>query len=122
MSEEMKPEEVITTEEVVPSEDDPRKRQGDAITGGIFLISLGVLVFTGWWWPGIMVALGLAGGAGLIFRGRTREGILTLIFFIGIALAVELVRQTGTSFAVIGSFILIGLGAIILVNTFLFRD
>lgn len=116
MSDEMKSEGAMAIEETT------RKRQGDAITGGIFLISLGVLVFTGWWWPGIMVALGLSGGAGLIFRGKTREGIGTLVFFIGIAVAVELIRRTEISFVVIGSFILIGIGIIILAKAFLFRD
>ncbi|MFA9407169.1 MAG: hypothetical protein ACERKX_15270 [Anaerolineales bacterium] len=122
MSEEMNFEEVMTTEETMSKGDATRKRQGDALSGGIFLISLGVLIFTGWWWPGIMVALGLSGGAGLIFRGRTREGISTLVFFIGIAVAVELIRRTDISGVVIGSFILIGVGIIILAKAFLFRD
>jgi len=122
MNEEMNTNEPITTDETMAIQDATRKRQGDALSGGIFLISLGVLVFTGWWWPGIMVALGLSGGAGLIFRGRTREGISTLVFFIGIAVAVELIRRTEISFVVIGSFILIGLGVIILAKAFLFRD
>lgn len=122
MSEEMNTEEALTTEETAPKEDTTRKRQGDAISGGIFLISLGVLIYTGWWWPGIMVALGLSGGAGLIFRGRMREGITTLVFFIGIALAVELFRRSDISGAVIGSFILIGIGVIIIAKAFFFRD
>jgi hypothetical protein len=122
MSDEMNTNELMTTEETMSMGDATRKRQGDALSGGIFLISLGVLIITGWWWPGIMVALGLSGGAGLIFRGRTREGISTLVFFIGIAVAVELIRRTDISGVVIGSFILIGIGVIILARAFLFRE
>jgi hypothetical protein len=122
MSEEMNTPEPMTSEETMDKQDATRKRQGDALSGGIFLISLGVLIITGWWWPGIMVALGLSGGAGLIFRGRTREGISTLVFFIGIAVAVELIRRTDISGVVIGSFILIGIGIIILAKAFLFRE
>jgi hypothetical protein len=122
MSEEMNTPEPMTSEETMDKQDATRKRQGDALSGGIFLISLGVLIITGWWWPGIMVALGLSGGAGLIFRGRTREGISTLVFFIGIAVAVELIRRTDISGVVIGSFILIGIGIIILAKVFLFRE
>jgi hypothetical protein len=122
MSDEINTNEHLPTEETMDKQDATRKRQGDALSGGIFLISLGVLIFTGWWWPGIMVALGLSGGAGLIFRGRTREGISTLVFFIGIAVAVELIRRTDISGVVIGSFILIGIGIIILAKAFLFRD
>lgn len=122
MSDEMNTNEPMTIEETMSMGDATRKRQGDALSGGIFLISLGVLIITGWWWPGIMVALGLSGGAGLIFRGRTREGISTLVFFIGIAVAVELIRRTDISGVVIGSFILIGIGVIILARAFLFRE
>ena len=47
-----------------------KQRTASGISGGIFLISLGVLLLTGWWWPGIMVAIGLSAGAELIFRGQ----------------------------------------------------
>jgi hypothetical protein len=40
---------------------DKRKR-ASSISGGIFLIGLGVLFLTGWWWPGILVVIGLSGG------------------------------------------------------------
>ncbi|MFA9407116.1 MAG: hypothetical protein ACERKX_14990, partial [Anaerolineales bacterium] len=80
VSPQIKESRAMETEEIKTIDDATRKREGDALSGGIFLISLGVLIFTGWWWPGIMVALGLSGGAGLIFRGRTREGISTLVF------------------------------------------
>ena len=54
----------------------------DGITGGLLLIGLGVLLFTGSWWPGIMVVLGIAIGAGLVFRGRYLAGaVLAAIFF-----------------------------------------
>ena len=112
----------METKEITSTDDARRKRQGDAIAGGLFLISLGVLLVTGWWWPGIMVAIGLSSGAGLIFRGKTLAGISTLVFFCGIAIAVEIVRQTDISGVVVGSFILIGIGVILLAKAFLFRD
>lgn len=112
----------MTTEEVTNTNEATKKRQGNAIAGGLFLISLGVLLVTGWWWPGIMIAIGLSIGAGLIFRGKTLAGVGTLVFFCGIALAVELVRRTDISGVVIGAFILIGIGIIILAKAFLFRE
>jgi hypothetical protein len=33
--------------------------KGDQISGGVFLVGLGVLFLTGWWWPGILLLLGL---------------------------------------------------------------
>ena len=112
----------MTIEESMTLDERNLKRRGWALTGGIWLISLGVLLVTGWWWPGIMVALGLAAGAGLIFRGRTLAGIGALVFFCGIAVAVEIARATGISGVVIGAFILVGIGVIFLSKAFLFQE
>ena len=112
----------MSTEEVATTEEVTRKRQGDAISGGIFLISLGVLMYTGWWWPGIMIALGLSSGAGLIFRGRIWQGILSLAFFCSIPIAIWIIQETDISWTLVGAWILIGIGAIILVRAFIFRE
>jgi hypothetical protein len=112
----------MTDELQTTTDDQERQRMAGAISGGIFMISLGVLLFTGWWWPGIMVALGLSSGAALIFRGKTWRGVGTLLFFCGIAVAVELVRSTDISGVVIGAFILIGIGVIVLVKVLFFRE
>ncbi len=105
--------------EVSVVEKDRKKRQGSAISGGIFLISLGVLIFTGWWWPGIMFALGLSGGAELIFRGKSWRGIGTIAFFSAIPIVVYLVQETDIPWELVGPFILIGLGVITLVKVFI---
>ena len=112
----------MTTEVETKSADQEKKRMAGAISGGIFLISLGVLLVTGWWWPGIMVALGLASGAALIFRGKILGGIVSLVFFCGIAVAVELIWTTDVSGVVIGAFILVGIGVIVLVKALFFRE
>lgn len=112
----------MTDEIEFTTDNQERQRMAGAISGGIFLISLGVLLATGWWWPGIMVALGLSSGAALIFRGKILGGIVSLIFFIGIAVAVEFIRTTDVSGVVIGAFILIGIGVIILVKVLFFRE
>ena len=65
----------MTAESEVSVVEKDRKKRGSAISGGIFLISLGVLIITDWWWPGIMFALGLSGGAELIFRGKIWRGL-----------------------------------------------
>ena len=98
------------------------KGKASAISGAIFLISLGVLLITGWWWPGIMVAIGLSSGAALIFRGKTWQGIGSLAFFCGIAVVVELVRATDVSGVVIAAFILIGIGVIAVAKAFFLRE
>ncbi len=98
-----------------------QKRRASSISGGIFLISLGILLFTGWWWPGIMFAIGLAGGAELVFQGKTLRGIGTLLFFCAIPIIVWIVQEVDVPWELIGPMVLIGVGVIVLVKTFLLR-
>ncbi len=98
-----------------------RKRRASAISGGIFLISLGILIITGWWWPGIMIAIGLAGCAELVFRGQIGRGIGTLAFFCAIPLVVWIIQAASIPWAIVGPLILIGIGVIVLVKAFYLR-
>jgi hypothetical protein len=102
--------------------DKPKKRRASGISGGIFLISLGVLLFTGWWWPGIMFAIGLAGGAELLFQGKTARGLGTLAFLCAIPIVIWIIQETKIPWSVIGPLFLIGIGIIILVKTFYLRE
>jgi hypothetical protein len=113
----------MTTEsEVSTTERDLKKRQGSAISGGIFLIGLGALIITNWWWPGIMFVIGLSGGAELIFRGKIGRGIGTIAFFSAIPLVVLIVQETEIPWGLVGPFILISLGVITLVKVFYLKD
>ena len=99
-----------------------KKRKASAISGGIFLISLGVLLATGWWWPGIMIAIGLSGGAELIFRGKTARGIGTLVFFCAIPIVVAIIQATQIPWGVVVALVLVGIGVITLVKAFYLRE
>jgi len=98
-----------------------RQRKASGISGGIFLISLGILIITGWWWPGIMIAIGLAGCAELVFRGKTARGIGTLIFFCAIPVVVWIIQAASIPWALVGPMVLIGIGVIVLVKAFYLR-
>ena len=88
------------------------------ITAGLLLIGLGVLALTGWWWPGIMVVLGIAIGSGLVFRGRYLAGaVVAAIFF-----AIPLLTDANIPWAIFGSMVLIGVGAVVLIKAFLLRE
>jgi len=99
-----------------------KKKQASSISGGIFLIGLGVLFFTDWFWPGILLVIGLSSGAELIFRGKTREGIGTIALFGAIPIAIIIVQSLDISWAIVGPFILIAIGAITLVKALFLRD
>jgi hypothetical protein len=99
-----------------------KKRRASGISGGIFLISLGILLYTGWWWPGIMFAIGLSAGAELVFRGKTLRGLGTLAFFCAIPFVVWIVQETEIPWSIVGPLVLIGIGVIILVKTLYLRE
>ena len=99
-----------------------RRKQASSISGGIFLIGLGVLFLTNWWWPGIMLVIGLSGGGELIFRGQIAKGLGTIAFFCGIPLIWTIVQSTNISWAIVGPFILIALGVILLVKVIFLKD
>lgn len=112
----------MTSETYPKEENKDKQRMAGGISGGIFLISLGVLLVTGWWWPGIMVAIGLSSGAAMIFRGKTWAGIGSLAFFCGFAIIVELVRRTDLDGVVVAAMVLVGIGVIILLKGLFFRE
>ena len=112
----------MTTETQPKASAKDKQRMASAISGAIFLIGLGVLLITEWWWPGILVVIGLSSGASLIFRDRVAAGISSLIFFCGFAVIVEIVRRTDVDGVVIAGMILVGIGIIILVKAFVLRE
>lgn len=95
-----------------------RDRERNGITGGLLLIGLGVLMLTGWWWPGIMVVLGLSIGAGLVFRGKYAPAAVVLVVFLGI----PVVAETDLPWNLFAPMVLIGLGIIILTKAFVLKD
>lgn len=112
----------MTTEETTNNSDAVKKRQASAISGGIFLISLGVLIITNWWWPGIMFAIGLSAGAATIFRGRIRAGVGTILFFSAVSIVVWVIQETRIPWEIVGPLVLVGIGVIILIKVFSFAQ
>lgn len=95
-----------------------KERTRNPITGGLFLIGLGALLLTGWWWPGIMVVLGIAIGSGLVFRGRYLAGaVIAAVFF-----AIPFLTEADIPWQIFGPMVLIGAGLVVLVKAFILRD
>jgi len=95
-----------------------RRRTRNPITGGLLLIGIGILILTGWWWPGIMFVLGIAIGSGLVFRGRYLAGAIAAAIFFAIPSLTEANIPWGT----VGPLLLIGVGAVVLIKAFYLRD
>jgi hypothetical protein len=94
-----------------------RERAHNPITAGLLLVGLGVLLLTGWWWPGIMVVLGIAIGAGLVFRGRYLAGLVAAAIFF----TVPLLTRAPIPWHIFGPMVLIGAGAVVLIRAFFLR-
>jgi hypothetical protein len=87
------------------------RRERSGVAGGLILIGLGVLLVTGWWWPGIMVVLGVALAAERWLSGRTREGIVVLAIFLAIPVGISLMGSIDIPWIWVLALVLIGLGA-----------
>ena len=91
------------------------QRTKSGIAGGIFLIGLGVLIFTGNWWPGIMFVIGLAIGADRAFRGNYIQALTAFALFS----IISLLTEVDIPWKIFSPFILISIGAVVLVQGFL---
>ena len=59
------------------------KKKADSFSWGIFLIGIGILYFSGSWWPGIMLVIGIPVALKQFLLARIHDAIITLIVFIG---------------------------------------
>lgn len=60
------------------------KRKADAISNGVFLVCLGILVFTNAWWPGILLALWATLAVRQYLTNRTYDLVMTSILLLGL--------------------------------------
>jgi hypothetical protein len=88
------------------------QNQKSGIAGGIFLIGIGVLVLTGSWWPGIMIVIGLAIGAERALRGNYLQALTA----VAVCFAIGLLSAADIPWNIYGPFILISLGAVVLIQ------
>lgn len=86
-------------------------RERSGVAGGLILIGIGVLLITGWWWPGIMVVIGVAVAAERWLSGRTREALVVLAIFLAIPVAIALLTNVDIPWLWVFSLVLIGIGA-----------
>ena len=88
-----------------------RRTERTGISGALILVGVGVLLITGWWWPGIMVVLGIAFAAERLMAGRVVDALVVLAIFLGIPLALWVVGSVDIPWYWVIGLVLIGLGA-----------
>jgi hypothetical protein len=84
------------------------------IFAGIMLIGLGILVFTGWWWPGIMLVIGTALGVDNFLKGRIKEALGLFLLFLAIPTAVFIITNNIISPTIFVPVLLIGIGSLVI--------
>lgn len=88
------------------------KQNADSISGGVFLIGLGLLFWFHWFWPGILALIGLVGFVNQLGKDNLTGGLTTLVIFGGLALFFSVNLAWGT----ILPLALIALGLLSLVS------
>jgi hypothetical protein len=88
----------------------PQQRSG--VGGGVFLVGLGMLFITGWWWPGILVVIGLAIASERALAGRFGAALGVLAVFLGIPLAIALLSKIDIPWTGLIALLLIVLGGV----------
>ncbi len=80
------------------------------VAGGVMLLGLGALLISGWWWPGILVVIGIALAAERLLEGRYGAAGVIAVLFIGIPLAISGISKIDIPWTWLIAFVLVGLG------------
>lgn len=90
-----------------------KKENASQISGGVFLVGLGMLFLTGWWWPGIMFVIAASIIAGTMAEGKPLSQATGAFWLIGIGVFFGipgLIGDIAGGFWNLFPLILIGLG------------
>ncbi|GAB5490768.1 MAG: hypothetical protein Phog2KO_09830 [Phototrophicaceae bacterium] len=78
------------------------KTETEKISGAIFLIGLGLLLVTGWWFPGILFVIGISSLVGAVREDSDWRNSGTAIWMIGLGLIFWLNLPWAMIFVMIG--------------------
>lgn len=59
------------------------KKRAERLSLAVFLIGLAILAVADYWWPGILLIVGLSLGLRQFLQGRRHDTILSVIIFLG---------------------------------------
>jgi len=87
------------------------KKKADAIGNGVFLMMLGILLYTNDWWPWILIALAISFGLRQLLTNRIKDMIISLSLF-GILFVISFFKLTFTSilpwlFVIVGAYVVL---------------
>ena len=65
------------------------RKKAAAISFAVFLIILAIITLTEYWWPGIMLLIGIPLAVKQFFSGRKYDMVITLFVFLGVFVTVQ---------------------------------
>jgi hypothetical protein len=86
------------------------RRERSGVAGGVILVGIGILLITGWWWPGIMVVIGVGLAADRWLSGRVRDALTVLAVFLAIPIAISLWTSIDVPWVWVVALVLIAAG------------
>ena len=94
-----------------------KQEKASQVGTGVFFVGLGLLFFTGWWWPGIMFVIAASMIAGTMAAGESWTSATGALWLIGIGVVFGipgLIGDIAGAFWQIFPLILIGMGLFML--------
>ncbi len=93
---------------------DKEEKASQASTG-VFFVGLGLLFFTGWWWPGIMFVIAASILARAMSLGERWQSATGALWLIGVVFGIPgLIADIAGAFWQIFPLILVGMGLFML--------
>jgi predicted membrane protein len=65
------------------------KRKAHSLSFGLFLICIGIIAYIKYWWPGIMLAVGLPIALRQYLLGKRFDMVVSLFVFLGVFITVQ---------------------------------
>ena len=88
------------------------KEKSDSISGGIFLVGLGALFLLDWFWPGILLLIGVVGLVHESMQGKVWSGLAALLILGGLTV----VFTFNWNWSMVFPIVLISLGVVGIAN------
>jgi hypothetical protein len=94
------------------------KKKASAVSNGIFLISLAILIVTDAWWPGIIIAVWATVASRQYLSGRYYYAVISSIVLLGLVV----VSYVKFDFDILAPVILAVAGLFIIVREYFFTE
>lgn len=96
-----------------------QQRLADSVNTGLLLMGAGVLLATQWWWPGVIVVLGVAFGLSMMVKGERLNGAVLTLVSVSIPWMLELWHLVDMSWTLMAAGVLVLLGVWVVVSAYL---